>query len=182
VADAALHAGASRDALAATVGRAATGRGVRRAREVLGLADEGAESAGESMARAALLAVGLPPPETQVRIQTIEGPFWADLGWRQWRVLGEYDGRAKYGRTASDPAALVREKRREDLLRDEGWRVVRLTSRDLADPTAMAARVLGVVPRSAQGSLTPRPFLLAGVGQTAERVRSRRRRHEQVTS
>lgn len=155
--DAGLRCGASRDELAVALARAAGGRGVRQARAVIDLADAGAESPGESLARATFLAIGLPPPETQLRVDTVEGPFWPDMGWRELRLLAEYDGRAKYGNVLGDPAALVREKRREDLIRDERWQVLRLTSRDVAHPATLESRVRRILPRL---TLAPRPFLL----------------------
>src|SRR5665647_3975642 len=53
-----------------------------------------AESPGESSARSVLLRAGLPVPQTQVRVDTPLGTFWSDLGWPEWRLLAEYDGRA----------------------------------------------------------------------------------------
>lgn len=155
VADAALHRDANlqicKQILSGMVGR----RGVVRARAVLALADGGAESAGESLARAAVLAAGLPVPQTQVAVRTHLGTSWADLGWPEHRVLVEYDGRLKY---AEAPLAVVlAEKRREDALLDAGWRLVRVTAEDLRDPDALARRVL----RLLTGVRTDPRYLLA---------------------
>lgn len=154
VADAALHRGADRERcerlLASLPGR----RGVVRARLALAFADDGAESAGESLARVALLEIGLPRPETQVPVETHLGTFWADLGWPAERVLAEYDGRGKYVQRPGD--ALAGEKRREDALLDSGWRLIRLTKEDLGHPDALATRVRRTFPALA---LTPRPAL-----------------------
>ena len=157
VADAALRRGADLERcerlLASLPGR----RGVVRARMALEIADDGAESAGESLARVALLAVGLPRPQTQVPVETHLGTFWADLGWTALRALAEYDGRGKYeGRPADVVAA---EKRREDALLDGGWRLLRLTKEDLANLAnlaALTARVRRLLPTFL---LTPRPDL-----------------------
>lgn len=161
VTDGALRAGATRAELDAVLAAAVGGRGARRARAVLALADGGAESVGETLARAALLAVGLPVPVTQLRVPTADGVFWADLGWPELRLLAEYDGRLKYGDAAADVGALVAEKRREDLLRDEGWTVLRLMSADLARPALLRTRVERAVGRL---PLTPRPYLLPSHG------------------
>jgi hypothetical protein len=143
VADAALRAGADRaqldDLLAARTGR----RGVTRARAVIALADDGAESPGESAARFVLLRDGFPPPQTQLPVVTRLGTFWADLGWAEWRLLLEYDGRSKYGELATDE--LIREKRRHDALVEAAWRVVRVTKEDLRG-TALARRLLPLIP------------------------------------
>jgi hypothetical protein len=160
VADAGLHAGLRPDDVAESLRRAAGGRGVRHAREVMTFADDGAESAGESYARAVLLGLGLPAPETQLRIDTVDGPVWSDLGWRAWRLLAEYDGRLKYGTAGADRDALVREKRREDVVRDEGWRILRLTSEDTARPQALLVRLQRVAPPGALARLRPRRLFL----------------------
>lgn len=170
LADAALRAGLTADAAADALGRATGGRGVRNARGILSFADDGAESAGESYARAVLLGLGLPVPETQVRVDTVDGSFWADLGWREWRLLAEYDGRSKYGETAGARDALLKEKRREDVVRDEGWRMLRMTSDDTAGPGSLLARLSRVAPRGTLEALTPRPLFLdsrRGLGGSA---------------
>lgn len=154
VADAALHRGADRarceHLLASMSGR----RGIVRARLALATADDGAESAGESLARVTLLEIGLPRPETQLPIETHLGPFWADLGWPEERVLAEYDGQGKYDQMPAE--AIGREKRREDALLDLDWRVLRITKEDLDRRQALAARVRRAFPSL---TLTPRPSL-----------------------
>ncbi len=155
VVDAALRAGASRDELLQLLARDPAGRGSARARQVVVLGDAGAESPQESALRFLLLRAGLPQPQTQVRIDTHLGTFWADLGWEQWRVALEYDGRLKY----SDPDALVREKRRHDALVEAGWSVIRVTKEDLARPNLLVARVERLLPRNL--SRTRRPHLRA---------------------
>jgi very-short-patch-repair endonuclease len=157
VMDAALRAGTAPEDLERALGPLVGRRGVRQARELVRLADDGAESAGESFARAAVLAVGLPPPRTQVEIQTAEGRVWGDLGWDAWRLLVEYDGAAKYGTDGVD--SLLREKRREDLVRERGWHVVRMTADDLREPHRLLGRLGPWVPDRVLRALTPRPFL-----------------------
>lgn len=160
VADAALHRGADPAACLALLGRMAGRRGVVRARTVLGLADDGAESAGESLTRFALLAAGLPTPTTQVPVSTRLGTFWGDLGWPEWRLLVEYDGRSKYdvGRDA-----LLEEKRREDAIREAGWLVLRVTAADLRDPVGLVQRVRRLLAGRADLHLQPRATLALAV-------------------
>ena len=54
-----------------------------------------------------------------------------DFYWEEFRTVGEFDGKVKYGRSlrpGEDPGeAVYREKRREDALRDLGLKVVRWT-------------------------------------------------------
>ncbi|MFC8192354.1 hypothetical protein ACFUMH_11925 [Cellulomonas sp. NPDC057328] len=142
VADAALRAGCSPDELAAAARRCDGQRGARRAREVLALADGGAESAGETWVRAVLLAAGLPAPTTQLQVETRRGPVWADLGWPGARLLLEYDGRGKY----VTPEDLYREKQRHDALVEAGWTVLRVTADDCARPDELVARVVRAAP------------------------------------
>ncbi|WP_147572618.1 hypothetical protein [Cellulomonas massiliensis] len=142
VADAALAAGLVRADALALVDEVGRGRGSARARAVVGLADAGAQSPGESATRWVVLRAGLPAPETQVRVTTRLGTFWADLGWTDARLLLEYDGRVKY----ADPEVLVAEKRRHDAIVEAGWTVLRVTKEDLRDGAALVRRVLARMP------------------------------------
>jgi hypothetical protein len=142
VADAALRAGADRTAALAMLDEMPGCRGVARARAVIELADEGAESPGETVTRFVLLRGGLPRPETQVPVVTRLGTFWADLGWREWRVLLEYDGRTKY----TGPEDLIREKRRHDAVVEAGARLLRVTKEDIPGRAGLTARVCRLMP------------------------------------
>jgi hypothetical protein len=69
-----------------------------------------------------------------------------DFAWEEHKLLGEFDGKVKYGRllrSGEEPEdAVFREKRREDLLRETtGWGMIRLVWSDLYSPLATAARV-----------------------------------------
>lgn len=101
-------------------------RGQRRAEWVLAFADSLAESVGESFSRVQLHRLGAPVPLLQVRVQTRLGPRFPDFLWERpgRRPLGgEFDGAWKYGVIADangvQPVdAVIREKRREDALRE----------------------------------------------------------------
>jgi len=155
VADSALHLGLARDRLEELVA-GARGPGSARARLLVALADDGAESARETMARFAFLRAGWPPPQTQVRVVTPRGTYWADLGWPQWRVAVEYDGLAKY---ADAPRhRLLEEKLRRDAFAEAGWRTVHVTAADTVTTIIdRTSRVLpaGAFPRTAR----PHPLL-----------------------
>jgi len=159
LADAALRLGLERgeclDLLGARVGH----RGVRRAMTVLELADEGAESPGESRLRHLALRAGLPVPRTQVLVETLEGPTWGDLGWPQWRLIAEYDGVAKYTAGSTAAAAVLKERRREVAIERAGWRVVRVTAADLRRPDVLLAEILRRAPAGAREALCPRVWL-----------------------
>lgn len=148
VADAALRAGAAtREHLTSLLNRASGTRGARAARRVVQAADGRSESVGESRSRAVMLQLGLPMPDLQVEVRRSDGSLIgrSDFGWEQSRVLGEFDGRVKYGRLlkpGQDPGdAVFAEKRREDALRDQDWRVVRWVWSELDAPLSFRRRL-----------------------------------------
>jgi hypothetical protein len=146
VADAALHRGLLTSAgFAAAVAQAERRPGVAAARRVAAFADGRSESPGESRSRVGMFRLGLPGPELQMPIVTRLGVCHADFGWPRFRAVGEFDGLVKYGallRPGQDPSdAVVAEKRREDAIRDEGWRVVRWTWSELDRFEDVARRI-----------------------------------------
>jgi very-short-patch-repair endonuclease len=161
IADAALRLGADRDECQGILATLGGHRGVVAARAVVDLADDGAESAGESTARFVLLRAGLPAPQTQVCVSTHLGTFWADLGWPAWRLLAEYDGRAKYEANGTASAAVIEEKRRQDAIEETGQRVLRITKEDVDRPERLVARVLRLAPSGIAGRLRPRAALMS---------------------
>ena len=103
-----------------------------------------ASACRESISRARFLEVGLPAPELQVEVYMKSGLWVArgDFGWREKRVIGEFDGKVKYVGTPDEVAdAVMREKAREQAIRDAGWWVVRWTWKDLGDPKALRQRI-----------------------------------------
>lgn len=104
-------------------------RGIPAARRLFALADERSESPGETRSRYAMHIAGLPPPITQWDVPGTD--FRTDFGWPELGVVGEFDGKAKYGRgfrRGVDPQELLwREKLREDRIRATGLIVVRWT-------------------------------------------------------
>ena len=112
------------------------------------LADALPESVGESRSRWLFFAQGLPNPELQYHVYDGQGRLVGitDFGWPEHKLLGEFDGKVKYGRLlrpGEQPQdAVFREKRREDLLCETtGWRMVRLIWADLYVPDVTAARI-----------------------------------------
>jgi hypothetical protein len=142
--DAALRLGAEPSLLDEIATAAAGRKGARVAREALTFADGRSESVGESISRVRILQVGLPSPELQVEVFTPSGIWVArgDFGWRGKRVIGEFDGKVKYVGTPEEVAnAVMREKAREQAIRDAGWWVVRWSWKDLANPTSFRRRI-----------------------------------------
>lgn len=129
-------------------------RGSLNAARVVNFADGRSESVGESRSRVLLAESRLPMPDLQVAVYADGGYFLGrgDFGYREEKVLGEFDGRVKYGRLLrpgqSAGEAVFEEKRREDAIRDVGWRVARWTWADLDVPGLVAARVQRALARS----------------------------------
>jgi hypothetical protein len=121
--------------------------GSRAAARAVLAADGRSESVGESRSRVILTRWGLAPSALQFEVRSPFGTVVGrtDFAWEDDRLIGEFDGRVKYGRLlrpGEDPGdAVFAEKRREDAIRDEGWGVVRWIWADLARADRFAARV-----------------------------------------
>ncbi|CAM2847219.1 hypothetical protein [Skermania piniformis] len=121
--------------------------GHRAALRVFEFLDPRSESVGESRSRVLLHRLDVPPPQLQSEIRDEHGRLVGrvDFCWAGSGVVGEFDGRVKYGRlsrpgqTAGD--VVFQEKVREDRLRDLGWVVVRWTWADLDRPEAVRERL-----------------------------------------
>lgn len=115
--------------------------GVARARVCCELADARSESPGESWSAVVMHEHGIPRPERQHDFYDARGFIGrGDFWWPEARVVGEFDGRMKYGR--GNPSGrppedvLWDEKVREDRLRATGPTVVRWTTTDLRRPAS----------------------------------------------
>ncbi|MDN5919472.1 MAG: hypothetical protein L0I76_30970 [Pseudonocardia sp.] len=163
VADAALHAdlvdaGGLADALALGGRR----RGGPAARRVLTFADGRADGPGESRSRVAMHRAGLTRPVLQHVIRDRAGRWvgQVDFWWPEAGVVGEFDGKIKYGRLlkpGQEPGEVVyAEKLREDAIRaQDGVRtVVRWTWSEI-DRFGPVLERLGdaIDPDAARGSL-----------------------------
>jgi very-short-patch-repair endonuclease len=81
---------------------------------------------------------GLPLPTCQVAIRTPAGVFFPDFFWEAEGLIGEADGRTKY----EDSEASMREKEREQHLRDLDYRMVRWSGKEIyLRPFVVMARV-----------------------------------------
>jgi hypothetical protein len=120
------------------------------------MADGRADGPGESRGRWLFWRSGLPAPELQYEVRRSNGTLAGvcDWAWRDQGLLGEFDGRVKYGRllrpgeSAGD--AVFREKRREDEIREiTGDTMVRLIWADYSTPQATAERIRRLFRRAA---------------------------------
>lgn len=99
--------------------------GTRRARLAIRLADGRLETVGEARSLHMMWRHRIPHPELQWVVIDSNGVQIArtDFAWLLYRHTGEFDGLIKYGRLnpfSRDPGELiVKEKVREDLVRDE---------------------------------------------------------------
>jgi uncharacterized protein DUF559 len=115
-----------RKAVTARLERRPDNRGTVRARGLLDLGSERAESPPESWLRLILIEHGFPLPEVNWAITTPDGRELVrlDLAWPRLRICVEYDGWETHaGREAEDAA-------RADELRRHGWIVIRVAIGD----------------------------------------------------
>ena len=117
------------------------------AAQVVEFADGLAESALESIARAAFHDCRLPAPELQVRIGGDEFIGRVDFLWRPYRTIAEVDGAIKY----ADPARARAQLRRDKKLREAGYEVVHFDWREInSDPAAVASSIRAAFRRGSQ--------------------------------
>ncbi|MDD9348598.1 type IV toxin-antitoxin system AbiEi family antitoxin domain-containing protein [Mumia sp.] len=117
--DDALHHGTvTRDELKATGEAFASWKGAQGPRLALELADGRAESPGESVTRWMFHACRLPMPDLQYVVRDDDGTFLgrSDFAWLEHGMLGEFDGKIKYGR------GFVPGKSPDDVVTDERTR------------------------------------------------------------
>jgi Transcriptional regulator, AbiEi antitoxin/Protein of unknown function (DUF559) len=132
-------------ALDAVLSRARGRRGVPVLRAIL---DE--HAIGETVTRSEMeerfLALcdraGLPRPEVNAWIALGGAHAQADFLWREQRLIVETDGRAAHGTRR----AFERDRRRDQRLMLAGWRVIRVTWRQLTrEPEELARVLLGLL-------------------------------------
>ncbi|WP_138444786.1 hypothetical protein [Sinomonas susongensis] len=116
-------------------------RGVRIARAAWDMASGLCESPGESLLRYVLSRMPFESPAQQVEVPTRLGKYRLDFAWVRIKVGLEFDGDVKY--FAYGPAAdvLLRERKRERALIEEGWILLRVEWKDLFDEVALRRRI-----------------------------------------
>lgn len=105
-------------------------RGIRQLRTALELADGGAESPQETRLRLLLVRAGFPRPVTQIPVaanQWGRKPRRIDMGWPDKMVGVEYDGEQHF----ANPDDYAKDIERLEFLANSGWRIVRVSSRQL---------------------------------------------------
>jgi Protein of unknown function (DUF559) len=101
-------------------------RGIVQLREVVNLADDGAESPQETRTRLVLTDAGLRPQRTQIDVFNRFGDHVGriDMGWPEWKVGVEYDGEQHW----TNPAIRAKDIDRQAELEALGWRIIRVSA------------------------------------------------------
>jgi very-short-patch-repair endonuclease len=102
------------------IARHAGVRGLRQLRDVIDLADGGAESPQETRTRLVLVDAGLPRPRTQIVVDE----WRIDMGYEEFKVGVEYDGVQHW----TDPRQHQRDIDRHAELLARGWLIVRVSA------------------------------------------------------
>ncbi|KRB80207.1 hypothetical protein ASE01_01550 [Nocardioides sp. Root190] len=132
--DAVMRRGVSRQELEAALEVMVCWPGRRAAQRAVAVADPGAESVLESLARELVIEAGVGEPETQFPMRTERGIAWCDI--RVGNQVIESDGEVKYtpvdrGGLSEDPRRTVfEEKLRERAVADRRFVVTRLVWED----------------------------------------------------
>ncbi|HSN11501.1 MAG TPA: DUF559 domain-containing protein, partial [Propionibacteriaceae bacterium] len=106
---------------------ATTARTIRQLHRAIPLVEPCRESGAESLSAGHLALSELPTPLFQAPIRTAAGILYPDFFWPDAMLIGEVDGAIKY----TDATAFVREKEREQVLRDMGYRIVRWLAKEI---------------------------------------------------
>ena len=151
--DAAMRKGLTRNEIVDGLAYAEGRHGFRRAQLATQLFDGRSESVGESRSRLALSQLRLPTPQLQTEFFDNAGVLLGrgDFFIEEFGVIGEFDGKVKYGKYlrpgVSPGEAVYREKLREDSLRDMGWEVVRWIWSELERRDVIHARFQRAITR-----------------------------------
>ena len=132
---------------------AAVRKGLGRVNTPLGLLAETAESPMETRLRWLLLNAGLPRPIVQAKLHDARGReiARADLYYPDAKLVIEYDGTNHRDR-------LIDDNRRQNLLVDAGFQVLRFTAADLNQrPGTVAALVRAALRPRTPRAASPRP-------------------------
>ena len=96
-------------------------RNAARLRAAVEIADDGAESPGESWTRVRLIDAGLPAPRTQIQLTLPGGRIVRlDMGYDEWRVGVEFDGAANH----SSLQDMMHDEKRRTIIERQKWTIV----------------------------------------------------------
>lgn len=151
VGDNALYQGADLELMRSMVDSLAGKRGARRARRVLAALDGQAESAGETRTRVFLASMDIPQPVLQYKLMANSKEYRADFAWPELKLILEFDGNDKYFKDHRTAQVLREERRRENLLIEQGWRFIRIEWNDLDCPSELSRRIYAAIAAARNG-------------------------------
>lgn len=125
-------------------------RGTAALRAILEAAERDAaipRSELENRLRAIVASAGLPAPEVNTRERTTGRRYELDASWPAWRLAVELDGWESHGTRQAFEADRERDRR----LAVAGWRVIRITWRQLRDEPALVAAHLRALLTALEG-------------------------------
>jgi hypothetical protein len=130
------------ESLAERLARADGCRGIVTARRCAPLLTPAAASRPESLIRYAILDSHLPPPAVQLPIRDRRGRpvAHADLGYEEWRIAIEYEGRQH-----AEREQFARDLTRYSLMAASGWLLLRFGGADAFRPQVVVSRVEGAL-------------------------------------
>jgi very-short-patch-repair endonuclease len=116
------------DHLASELARHSGLRGICQVRQLVRLADPGAQCRQESQLRLVVIDGGLPRPQTQIRVldDFERMRYVIDLGWEEQQVGAEYDGMSHLDRRRAR-----HDRERHNWLAAQGWQMRYFTDQDL---------------------------------------------------
>ena len=118
----------------------------KQARKILATADAGCESIGEAWLLWLLVEAGVRGIETQVHVEVRGTHAFIDIAIPELGLAIEFDGRAKYGSTLEEVhRSAEAERRRERLLVQAGWTVIRVRWSDLHRPDSVVEQILDII-------------------------------------
>lgn len=128
-------------------------RGISDARDVLRVADAGAQSPQETYLRLTLVDDGLPAPQTQIPVRGENGSVVAylDMGWPDVMVAVEYDGEQH----RTNRSQYSWDVKRLEIAQRRGWLIVRVLADDR--PDEILRRVRGARARRIPSPPVARP-------------------------
>jgi hypothetical protein len=119
----------TRAELAEAVTRHGRRRGAVALRWAMEKIRERVDSPRETLLRLALVAGGLPEPEVQIAVSTSAGILHGDLGYRDARLVFEYQG----DEHRTSRSRWLKDLTRVQLMEDAGYRVIQIGAHDLRD-------------------------------------------------
>lgn len=132
---------ASTDSLSAAVDRHARTIGSKIREQALPLLRYPVDSPPESAIRLTVSAAGFPEPRVNCPVPIPGRVLFADLGYPDLKIAIEYEGEYHFRSTRQ----IRRDERRREQMEAAGWKVLRVMTEDLQDPTDFLRRLKAAI-------------------------------------